>query len=227
MAKSSLSYSGTFVTLEGPEGAGKTSQLKKLSAQLAMMNVPHIITRDPGGTPLGKQIRRVLLNPENPVSPMAELLLYQADRAQHVTEIILPKLKEGMLVICDRFVDSTMAYQGYGRDIDFKLIEQLNQIATGGLKPELTILFDLDSSEGLSRLHPGGHDRMEREALQFHLKVREGYLSLVKAEPDRFCVIDASKPFSTVQDELRKILVDNFGKKYGLAALLTKPASGD
>ncbi len=148
--------------------------------------MPHVITRDPGGTPLGKQIRRILLNPENPVQPITELLLYQADRAQHVAEIIKPALESGKLVICDRYVDSTIAYQGYGRGIDFTLIDELNLIATGGLMPEMTILFDIESSEGLARLHPGGHDRLEREALEFHLKVRQGYLELVKKQPNRW-----------------------------------------
>lgn len=217
-----LNYSGSFITLEGPEGAGKTTQLKPLSKQLDILGIPHIVTRDPGGTPLGRQIRRILLNPENPVNPMAELLLYQADRAQHVSEIILPALQEGQLVLCDRYTDSTMAYQGSGRGIDFKLIEELNQIATGGLKPEMTILFDLESSEGLARLHPGGHDRLEREALEFHLKVRDGYHQLVKKEPERWRVIDASKPMTTVQTELRKLLMEKLGDKYDLTGLLER-----
>src|SRR5262245_19503785 len=118
-----ISHTGSFVTLEGPEGAGKTTQVKLLSRQLDTLGVKHIVTRDPGGTPLGKQIRRILLNPENPVEPMAELLLYQADRAQHVSEVILPALKNGTLVICDRYVDSTIAYQGFGRGIDFSIID--------------------------------------------------------------------------------------------------------
>lgn len=199
---------GIFITLEGPEGAGKTTQVKLLSKQLDAMGVQHIVTRDPGGTPLGKQIRRILLNPENPVHPMAELLLYQADRAQHVSEIIEPSLSKGISVICDRYIDSTMAYQGYGRGIDFQLIEELNLIATLGLKPKMTILFDLDSSQGLARLHPGGHDRLEREALEFHLKVRQGYLELSKKEPERWRVIDASKPLTTVQNELQRLVFD-------------------
>lgn len=215
-----LNYSGSFITLEGPEGAGKTTQLKPLSKQLDILGIAHIVTRDPGGTPLGRQIRRILLNPENPVNPMAELLLYQADRAQHVSEIILPALQEGQLVLCDRYTDSTMAYQGSGRGIDFKLIEELNQIATGGLRPEMTILFDLESSEGLARLHPGGHDRLEREAIEFHHKVRDGYHLLVKKEPERWRVIDASKPMTTVQTELRKLLMEKLGNKYDLKGLL-------
>lgn len=212
-------YTGSFITLEGPEGAGKTTQLKQLSKTLEAIGVNHIVTRDPGGTPLGRQIRRILLNPENPVNPMSELLLYQADRAQHVGEVILPALQEGKLVLCDRYIDSTMAYQGYARGIDFKIIEELNQVATGGLRPELTILFDLESSEGLSRLHPGGHDRLEREAIEFHHKVRDGYHQLVKKEPDRWKTIDASKPMTTVQTELRKVLVDHLDGKFDLTDL--------
>lgn len=212
-------YTGTFVTLEGPEGAGKTTQLKQLSKQLDILGIDHIVTRDPGGTPLGRQIRRILLNPENPVNPMTELLLYQADRAQHVGEVIMPALKEGKLVLCDRYTDSTMAYQGYARGIDFGVIEDLNQVATGGLRPELTILFDLESSEGLSRLHPGGHDRLEREALEFHHKVRDGYHQLAKKEPERWKTIDASKPMTTVQTELRRVLTEQLNGKFELSDL--------
>lgn len=213
---------GSFVTLEGPEGAGKTTQVRLLSKQLDSLEIPHVITRDPGGTPLGKQIRRILLNPENPVQPMAELLLYQADRAQHVAEVIKPALEEGKLVICDRYIDSTIAYQGYGRGIDFALIDELNQIATGGLSPELTILFDIESSDGLARLHPGGHDRLEREAIEFHLKVRKGYLELAERNPERWKVLDASKPLSVAQTELRRIILDRLGDKYDLDGILER-----
>jgi dTMP kinase len=219
-----LKYPGCFVTLEGPEGAGKTTQVKLLSKQLDVLGVKHVVTRDPGGTPLGRQIRRILLNPENPVHPMAELLLYQADRAQHVAELIMPALQEGNLVICDRYTDSTIAYQGYGRQIDLKLIDQLNEMSTGGLRPQLTVLFDIESSEGLGRLHPGGHDRLEREALEFHHKVRQGYLALAKAEPERFQILDASKPLTTVQSELRKIFADHLANQcqMDLSGLLEK-----
>lgn len=212
-------YPGTFLTLEGPEGAGKTTQVKLLSAKLDAIGIPHLITRDPGGTPLGKQIRRALLTPGNPVSPMAELLLYSADRAQHVDELIIPALKAGKLVICDRFTDSTVAYQGYGRSIDLKLIQQLNEMSTQGLKPELTILFDLESEKGLGRLHPGGHDRMEREAIEFHHRVRKGYLELSKQEPERWQIIDASKALSAVQDELKQIISDAFSKRFDFSSL--------
>ena len=153
---------------------------------------------------------------------MSELLLYQADRAQHVAEIIEPELQAGKLVICDRYIHSTIAYQGYGRGIDFALIDQLNMIATGGLMPELTILFDIDSSEGLARLHPGGHDRLEREALEFHLKVRQGYLELARKQPDRWRVLDAGKPLSQVQSELRRLFFEQLSGKYDLEGFLEK-----
>jgi dTMP kinase len=220
MTNTAPQYPGCFVTLEGPEGAGKTTQAKNLSKQLDALGIRHVITRDPGGTPLGRQIRRILLNPENPVNPMAELLLYQADRSQHVSEVIVPALEAGVLVICDRYIDSTLAYQGYGRGIDFKLIEELNTISTGGLRPELTILFDLESEDGLARLHPGGHDRLEREALDFHLKVREGYLTLAANEPKRWRILDASKPMSIVQDDLRKVFAENLGSRLKLVNLV-------
>jgi dTMP kinase len=199
-------YPGTFITLEGPEGAGKTTQLKLLAKQLDAINCSYVITRDPGGTALGRQIRRLLLNVDNAIEDTTELLLYQADRAQNVAEVIVPALKEGRLVFCDRYIDSTMAYQGYGRGISFELIEQLNKIATGGLLPELTILFDIESEDGLHRLHPGTHDRLELESLAFHKRVRQGYLELYKKGPERWKIIDAGKPLTSVQADLRKIL---------------------
>ncbi len=203
-----MSTLGTFVTLEGPDGAGKSTQLKLLCKQLDALNIAYLTSRDPGGTGLGKQIRRLLLNPETNVAPLTELLLYQADRAQHVQEVILPALQKGLLVICDRYIDSTLAYQGYGRGIELDLIHQLNKIATAGVMPELTILFDIESEAGLSRLHPSGHDRMERQALEFHQKVRHGYLELAKQEPDRWRVIDATRAMALVQEDFRKIIAE-------------------
>lgn len=205
------SNSGIFISLEGPDGAGKTTQLKLLSKYLDSINCQYIITRDPGGTPLGKQIRRIVLHSEGDVSPVTELLLYQADRAQHVSEIIGPALAKGTVVLCDRYVDSTLAYQGYGRNIDLSLIRQLNEIATGGLMPELTILFDIDTEAGLSRLHPSGHDRLEREATDFHKRVRNGYLELAKAEPQRWRIIDAGRAMSAVQEDLQSIIAEKLG----------------
>jgi dTMP kinase len=199
---------GIFITLEGPEGAGKTTQLKLLSKVLDEHGHSHIITRDPGGTPLGKPIRRVLLSAETTINPLAELLLYEADRAQNVSEIILPGLKAGKIVFCDRYTDSTIAYQGYGRNLDLKLIDMLNNVATQGLRPQCTILFDIESSAGLARLHPSGHDRLEREALEFHQKVREGYLELSRQEPERWRILNAAGPMSAVQEDLRNIVFE-------------------
>lgn len=202
---------GTFITLEGPEGAGKTTQLKLLGKWLEEQSIQHVITRDPGGTALGKPIRRILLNSESPVHPVTELLLYEADRAQNVSEIIVPNLEQGKVVFCDRYIHSTIAYQGYGRGIERSLIDLLNDIATQGLRPKVTILFDIESSAGLARLHPSGHDRLEREALEFHQKVRNGYLELAKADPDRWRIIDAAGPMHAVQDELRRIVGEALG----------------
>lgn len=197
---------GLFITLEGPEGAGKTTQLKLLSKFLDEHNVAHVITRDPGGTSIGKPIRRILLDAKSVIHPVTELLLYEADRAQNVSEVIVPALKEGKVVFCDRYIDSTLAYQGYGRQLDFKLIELLNEIATQNLQPDLTILFDIESSAGLARLHPSGHDRLEKEALEFHQKVRSGYLELAKRQPQRWRIIDAAGPMSAVQEELKRLV---------------------
>jgi dTMP kinase len=197
---------GLFITLEGPEGAGKSTQLKLLSKHLTDIGIEHVITRDPGGTPLGKPIRRILLNSEESISPLTELLLYEADRAQNVFEVILPNLEAGRIVFCDRYIDSTIAYQGYGRNLDLDLIQMLNDTATNKLKPDMTILFDIESSAGLARLHPSGHDRLEKEALEFHQKVRAGYLELAKNEPERFRILDASAAMSSVQDQFRQFL---------------------
>jgi dTMP kinase len=153
------------------------------------------------------------------VAPMAELLLYQADRAQHVAEVIRPALEAGKLVLCDRFVDSSIAYQGYGRNIDIKLIKDLNELSTGGLRPLMTILFDIQSEDGLSRLHPGAEDRIEREAIDFHKRVRSGYLALAEAEPERWRILDAAKPLTTVQEQFMKILTTKLGSKHKLNLL--------
>ena len=199
---------GIFITLEGPEGAGKTTQLKLLTKFLQDEGIDHVITRDPGGTSLGKPIRRILLDAKSVIGSVTELLLYEADRAQNVSEIIMPALAQGKVVFCDRYTDSTLAYQGFGRGIDLDLIRQLNEVATQGLKPVRTILFDIESSAGLARLHPSGHDRLEREALDFHHKVRHGYLELSQKDPQRWRKLDAAAAMHVVQDELRKFVME-------------------
>lgn len=186
---------GLFITLEGPEGAGKSTQIKRLCDRLAADGLAVLGTRNPGGTAIGQQIRQVLLDPANKAMvPMAELMLYAADRAQHVQEVVTPALQAGTIVVCDRFGDSTLAYQGYGRGLDLTLLRALNEMATGGLRPDLTLLLDLPSELGLERVAKArAIDRLEDEAIAFHHRLREGYLALAAAEPDRFVILDATR----------------------------------
>ena len=199
--------SGKLITFEGIDGSGKTTQLQRLGTFLREAGYDVLTTREPGGTPLGRQIRQALLDGESgSVDPLAELLLYAADRAQHVRQLIRPALLAGRIVLCDRFCDATIAYQGYGRGFAIDLITQLNQLATDGLTPDLTLLYDLPVEEGLARTRgrqtggtPGREnqaDRLDREPLDFHRRVREGYHSLVdSASPasgtSRFRVVSA------------------------------------
>lgn len=207
-----------FVTLEGPEGAGKSTQLPQLAKWLEVAGHTVVTTKNPGGTPIGGQIREILLKPANrELNPVAELLLYAADRAQHVETLVRPALAQGSLVLCDRYTDSTLAYQGYGRGLDRDLITHLNTLATGGLRPDLTLLLDLPPEEGLARVRATRLvDRLEVEALAFHQRLREGYLELAAAEPARFVVVDASRPPERVQRELREALAERLG--HGLPA---------
>ena len=190
--------SGLFVTFEGGEGSGKTTQLRLLANRLRAASEEVIETRDPGGTTIGKEIRTLLLSRESaPVSEATELFLYEASRAQLVRELIAPALARGAVVLSDRFTDSTLAYQGFGRGFDLNLIRQLNRLASDGLTPDLTILFGLDPGIGLercarsSRADMASHDRIEAEPLAFHQRVKEGYLALARQEPDRIRLVDA------------------------------------
>lgn len=185
-----------FFTFEGIDGCGKTTQLDLLTEWLKSKEIGFLLTREPGGSAVGEQIRQVLLCRDNQIDPTAELLLYSADRAQHVREVIRPALASGLIVISDRFADATTAYQGYGRGLSLALIEQLNQIATDGLWPFKTFFLDLDVELSQRRVHHkrGGADRLEVENISFHKRVRSGYLQLVKAFPERFVVIDAAQP---------------------------------
>lgn len=189
---------GLFVTFEGGEGSGKTTQLRLLANRLRASAEEVIETRDPGGTTIGKEIRTLLLSRESaPMSEAAELFLYEASRAQLVREVIVPALAREAVVLSDRFTDSTLAYQGFGRNLDLDLIRRLNQFATDGLRPDLTILLDLDPRIGLerctwsARAEVASRDRIEAEPLAFHQRVREGYLALARQEPGRIRLIDA------------------------------------
>lgn len=185
---------GLFITFEGGEGCGKSTQARALWKNLRQRNIPVIITHEPGGTILGAEIRKSLKRKrERSISPEAELLLFAASRAQLITEVIRPALKEGKTVICDRFSYSTLAYQGYGRGLSLNIIEMVNSLATQNLKPDIVILLDLLSEEGLARKQ-NLKDPFELEELSFHRRVREGYLKAAATEPDRWLVIDASLP---------------------------------
>lgn len=195
-----MKYKGYFITIEGVEGAGKTTQIHLL-AEAFKDNV--IVTREPGGTPLSEKIRELFLFEET-ISATTELLLIAAARTQHLTELIIPALKEGKLVICDRFADATIAYQGFRKGIDLKLVKQVNDIATNGLTPDLTFILDLPPDIGLQRKHDSSEPltRLEFEALTSHQKVREGYLSVANAEPERVILIDAQLDVVTIHDML-------------------------
>ena len=185
---------GFFITFEGCEGCGKSTQTRLLYRRLNKLAVPVILTHEPGVTALGKKITGLLKWSKNiAISPAAELLLFNASRAQLVTELIKPQLDNGSVVICDRYADSTVAYQGYGRGLDLKMVDAVNKIGTQGLIPALTILVDLSIEEGLARKKDKKPDRFEKEDLTFHHHVREGYLKLAKAEPKRWLVIDGTQ----------------------------------
>ena len=200
---------GKFITFEGIDGCGKSTQLRLLENYLAARGVACVATREPGGTVLGRRIRAVLLDPtDEPVEPLTELLLFAADRAQHVRQLIQPALADGKIVLSDRHYDATMAYQGYARGYDRKLVKQLIDLATGGLKPDLTLLFDLDVAVGWQRVHQRNApsqtaeapDRLDLEPTAFHEQVRQGYLAIAAQEPDRIRIIPAAGNIETTYD---------------------------
>jgi dTMP kinase len=205
---------GMFITFEGIEGSGKSTQIVMLANHLSAQGRQVTLTREPGGTAIGDQVRKILLDPENTaLDPKAELLLYAAGRAQHLAELIAPELGEGKIVLCDRFSDATLAYQGYGRGLDRAMIRSLDRIVTNGLRPDLTVLLDIDAKAGLARARGRNQRsgleaeaRFENEKLAFHQRVREGYLELAREEPGRFRVIDALPEPETIQDRLLKIV---------------------
>ena len=181
-----------FITFEGGEGCGKSVQTRALYKRLSKLAIPAVLTHEPGGTPLSKKLRGWLKGTRNTgISPLAELLLFNASRALLLDGVIRPELKKGRAVICDRYTDSTIAYQSYGRGLDLETVKAVNNIATQGLKPDLTILLDIPAEEGLARKKI--RDRFEQEDIAFHQKIREGYLKLAKEEPQRWLVIDAAQ----------------------------------
>nr|BAL54641.1 dTMP kinase [uncultured Chloroflexota bacterium] len=195
-----------FITFEGPEGSGKTSHLAALARYLESRGVRIYATREPGGTPIGEQIRAVIHDLRNQeMHPRTETLLYQASRAQLVEQEIRPRLAAGEWVLCDRFADSTLAYQGYGHRQDLEQLRRLIHYATGGLAPDLTFLLDVEVEIGLRRKLRNGAEwnRLDAYAVEFHQRVRRGYLELAAAEPHRWVVLDASRPWEEVQDQLR------------------------
>lgn len=197
---------GIFITLEGPEGSGKSTQLERLSAYLNRKGLEVLCTQDPGGTGIGEKLREVLLSPRNRgMSSLTELLLYLASRAQLVEEVLRPALAQGKVVISARFSDSSLAYQGYGRGLDKQLIRKMNQVATADLKPDLTILLDIDIPRGLKRARAGSNgDRLEQEERQFHQRVREGYIKLAKRDPKRIKMVKVEGSIAKVQAEIRQ-----------------------
>jgi dTMP kinase len=190
---------GQFITFEGPEGAGKSTQISLLAARLQANGVPHLLTREPGGTDIGSKLRELVLDARSSMNAMTEFLIYSASRAQLVSEVMRPALERGELLICDRYVDSSYAYQGYGRGLDLQQLQAVSEAATGGLMPQLTVLLDIQPGLGLARAaRVGEPDRIEQAGLEFHGRVQQGFLELAAAEPGRFLVLDATKP----QEEL-------------------------
>lgn len=197
---------GVFITFEGGEGSGKSTQLERLVARLRAAGLDPVVTREPGGTPLAEGIRTLLLDPAGRPEPAAEALLMVAARADLVARVIRPALESGRIVLCDRYGDSTLAYQGAGRGLDADGLVSLNRFATGGLVPDRTLLFDIDPALGIARRADSGKplDRMDREPEAFHRRVRDRFLELARAEPARFVVLDASRGADALEHETRE-----------------------
>jgi len=206
-----------FITFEGIEGCGKTTQIRHLTARLEGKRLPFLLTREPGGTAIGDRIRQILLSSENSrMEPVTEFFLYVAARAQHVAQIVLPALRDGKTVLCDRFADATLAYQGNGRGLNLAWLEEIHERFLKGLKPDLTFLLDLPVEEGLRRAwkrmenQAVKEDRFEKEALAFHRRVREGYLLLARKEPKRIVVLDGMKDEQSLHREILTRLPEGF-----------------
>jgi len=196
---------GKFITFEGADGCGKTTQLKLLSDYLKEEGYEVVITREPGAKGLGEKIREILLNYDGEVSSVCESFLFLADRAQNCDIIVKPAINKGQIVLCDRHTDSSVAYQGYGRQLDIDRIDMLNNIAVSGVKPDLTFVFDIDVETSMSRVGKN-KDRMESAGVEFHNRVRNGYLELAKREPERIKVINANDTIENIQEQVIKYI---------------------
>ena len=202
---------GIFITFEGPDASGKTTQIRILCEYLQNMGIDYVVTREPGGTPIGEKIRSIILDKENSeMLPVTEALLYAASRAQHVGEIILPALKKGRVVISDRFTDSSIAYQGFGRNLG-DIVSTINAPATQGLKPDVTFLLRTDPAKMRNRRKAAEEDRMDSQKLEFHETVLRGYFALSEKEPERIRIIDGERPIEQIAREIR-YYVDNLLK---------------
>ena len=202
---------GAFITFEGIDGCGKSTQLRLLTSQLRLRGLPVVATREPGGTPLGKKLRTALLDVKEEVDPLTELLVFAADRAQHVRKHLRPALERNQVVLSDRYADATRAYQGVGRGFDPKLIQEIVELATGGLTPDLTLLFDLSVAESAvrtrKRVQSKRTDRLDVEDESFHRRVRDAYLDIAKAEPERFRIIDARGSVDETHERVLEIVI--------------------
>jgi len=205
-----------FITIEGSDGSGKSTQFELLESYLIDRGYDLVTTREPGGTNIGEQVRDCLHDVRNrQMTAQAEVLLYSASRAQLVEEIIQPALNAGRIVLSDRYYDSTLAYQGFGRQLDMDALLNITRFATGGLRPDLTILLEVDITTGLSRRETGGVEmnRMDLQATAFYERVKKGYRALAAEEPERWIVIDANRPIEVVQNDLRQLIVERLDKR--------------
>ena len=205
--------SGKFITFEGIDGSGKSTQLRMLAAHLRFSGADVIETREPGGTPLGRRLREAFLETEETVAPMAELLSFAADRAQHVEFLIRPALADGKIVISDRFADATFAYQGAGRGFDETDVTKVIELATDGLKPDLTLFFDIPVEMAINRMHDRDNsdstrNRMDQETAEFYARVRKSYLGIEQREPERFRRVDASRQIEEIHAEVKRIVAE-------------------
>jgi dTMP kinase len=202
---------GLFFTFEGIEGSGKSTQIRYLAEVLTRAGHRVLQTREPGGTASAEAIRQILLTPSShePITPQTEALLIFAARCQHVTQLVIPALRQGTVVLCDRFSDSTFAYQGFARGLDLQWLRKVNEVATGGTTPDLTLVLDLPVSVGLARRRAdhGEQNRLDRETERFHQKVRRGFLALAAKEPNRMTIVNANRPAQEVRDELTEIVL--------------------